>query len=181
VTTPLEETTTMEILPTPHTVAVSLYEQGHYEEAAETLLASLGSSTVLDPQMASLLARALANQGKLTDALAWCERWLAADKLDASGHYLRAMILQELGDTDEARRSLQRTIYLDQGFILGHFALGNLARDSGKSEEADKHFANALRLLSRCEPDDLLPESEGLTAARLTAIIHSIAALEATP
>jgi len=180
-TPPLEETTPTEIPLQPQAAAVSFYEQGRYAEAAEVLLASLDSSNAPDPEMASLLARALANQGKLADALAWCERWLAADKLDASGHYLRAMILQELRDPEQARRSLQRAIYLDQEFIVGHFALGNLARDSDKPEEADKHFANALQLLHRCEPGEILPESEGLTAGRLTEIIHSIATLEAAP
>ncbi|MEI9895030.1 MAG: CheR family methyltransferase [Chthoniobacter sp.] len=178
---PEEETAPAEIPPAPQAVAVSFYEQGRYAEAAETLLSALASSTAPDPEMASLLARALANQGRLGDALAWCERWLAADKLDASGHYLRAMVLQELGDPEQSRRSLQRATYLDQEFILAHFALGNLARENDKPEEAGKHFANALRLLQRCEPGDLLPESEGLTAARLTEIIHSIATLEATP
>ncbi|MDR3404918.1 MAG: CheR family methyltransferase [Chthoniobacter sp.] len=174
---PEEETAPAEIPPTAHTIASSLYEQGRYAEAAETLRASLTSSTAPASEAASLLARALANQGKLGDALAWCERWLVADKLDASGHYLRAMILQELGDSTQSRRSLQRAIYLNQEFILGHFALGNLARDSDMPEEADKHFTNALQLLHRCEPGDILPESEGLTAARLTEIIHSIATL----
>ena len=162
-------------------MATAFYEQGRYAEAAETLLASLSSSAVPDREMASLLARALANQGKLTEALAWCERWLAADKLDASGHYLRAMVLQELGDSEQARRSLQRAIYLNQDFVLGHFALGNLARESDRLEEANKHFTNALQLLRQCAPGDLLPESEGLTAARLTEIIHSIATFEAAP
>ena len=77
-----------------------------------------------NPAAYSLLAHALANQGELTDALAWCDRWVAADKLDASGHYLRAVVLQELGDNERARRSLQRAIYLQPGFVLAHFALG---------------------------------------------------------
>ena len=179
--TSLAEPAAAEESVTPQTVAAAFYEEGHYAEAAETLLAAFNSSAAPDSEMASLLARALANQGKLAEALAWCERWLAADKMDAAGHYLRAMILQELGDRDEGRRSLQRAIYLNADFVLAHFALGNLARDGDKAEEADKHFANALYLLRQCEPDDPLPESDGLTAARLTEIIHSISALEATP
>jgi chemotaxis protein methyltransferase CheR len=138
---------------------------------------------VLGPALesASSLARALANEGKLPEALAACERWLATDKLDPAGHYLRAMILQELGDAAEARRSLQRAIYLRQDFVLAHFALGNLAREASRFEEADKHFANALHGLSRCQPDDPVPESDGLTAARLTEMIHSITAFAANP
>ena len=47
-------------------------------------------------------------------------------------------------------------------------------------DEADKHFTNALHLLGGCQPNDLLPESDGLTAGRLTEIISAILALETT-
>ncbi len=167
--------------PAPFAVAELLYQQGRYAETADMLLASFAGHAAPDPQAFSLLARALANQGKLADALAWCDRWIANDKLDSSGHYLRAVVLQEVGDNEPARRSLQRAIYLDPDFVLAHFALGNLARKSGKVGEADKQFTNALHLLGRCQPNDLLPESDGLTAGRLTEIISSILALETAP
>ena len=126
----------------------------------------------------STLARALANQGKLAEALIWCDRWIAAEKLNAAGHYLRAVVLLEQGDPEQARRSLQRAIYLHPDFVLAHFALGNLARSGGRNGEADKHFANALHLLARLQPDTLLPESDGLTAARLTETIAALTSLE---
>jgi chemotaxis protein methyltransferase CheR len=128
-----------------------------------------------------LLTRALANQGQLASALTWCERWVAADKLDASGHYLRAVVLQELGDNEQVAPSLHRALYLQPDFVLAHFALANFARRRGKKDEADKHFANASHLLRDCQPGDLLPESDGLTAGRLTEIISSIVAMELTP
>jgi chemotaxis protein methyltransferase CheR len=152
--------------PLPYAVAASLYEQGRYAEAADTLLTSFGGHTP-EPEAFSLLTRALANQGRLADALTWCGRWIAADKLDAAAHYLRAVVLLEHGQDDEARRSLQRALYLDPKFALAHFALGNLARNRGKHDEASKHFANTLHLLRRLEPHDVLPESDGLTAGRL--------------
>ncbi|EDY15985.1 MCP methyltransferase, CheR-type with Tpr repeats [Chthoniobacter flavus Ellin428] len=160
--------------------AQALYEKGLYAEATEALLARMGSRDSAEPRDFSLLARAFANQGRLREALAWCERWLKDEKLDTSGHYLRAMILQELGEREEARRALQRTVYLDPGLVLGHFALGNLARENSSQAEADKHFTNALRLLQRCQPEEILPESEGLTAARLIEFIEAISSLEAT-
>jgi len=58
--------------------------------------------------------------------------------------------------------------------VLAHYALGNLARSLGKPEKADKHFANALRLLNRYQPNDPLPESDGLTAGRLIETITSV-------
>jgi chemotaxis protein methyltransferase CheR len=173
-TLPTEELLRAEILPTPREVATSLYEQGRYAEAANTLLASLPEQAP-DPQIFSLLTRALANQGKLTEALTWCDRWIAADRLDAVGHYVHAIVLLEHGDTEEARGSLQRAIYLRPDFVLAHFALGNLARRH--LGEANRHFRNALHLLARHQPDAVLPESDGLTAGRLTETIIALTSL----
>ncbi len=160
-------------------VAARLYEEGHFAEAADTLL--YAQPPPAGAVEFSLLTRALANQGQLSEARAWCDRWLAADKLDAAGHYLRAVILQELGEYDAARQALQRAVYLRPEQVLAHFALGNLARSTGSATEAERHFRNALRLLKSLPPDETLPESDGLTAGRLTEIITSLVALEATP
>jgi chemotaxis protein methyltransferase CheR len=172
---PPEAPPQVESRPAPLAVAASLYEQGRYEEAAGTLLASFEGHQP-ETQAFSLLARSLADQGKLPDALVWCDRWIAADKMDAAGHYLRAMVLLEHGHQDEARGSLQRALYLEPSFVLAHFALGSLARSRDKHDEADKHFANALHVLGRLQPHDLLPESDGLTAGRLTETITAMTA-----
>jgi chemotaxis protein methyltransferase CheR len=116
----------------------------------------------------------LANLGRLSDALNCCERWIAADKTSASAHYLRAVILQEQGSLQEARVSLRRALYLEPRFVLAHFALANVARALEKGEEVRKHLANALDLLRDQEPDDVVPESEGLTAGRLAETIASM-------
>lgn len=134
------------------------------------------ASVVADQQPRSPAheARALANRGSLTEALAWCDRWIAADALDGAARYLRAVILQELGERESARRALQQTIYLQSDFVLAHFALGTLARQEGRTEESNKHLGNALTLLRRCASDEILPESDGLTASRLREIIASL-------
>jgi chemotaxis protein methyltransferase CheR len=163
----------------PLAVAGLHYAQGRYAEAADTLVASRAGSPAGSAEF-SLLARALANEGRLNDALAWCDRWIAADKLNPAGHYLRAVVLLERGDREEARGSLQRAVYLHPDFVLAHFALGNLARSNGKPGEADKHFGNALLLLARHQADDPLPEADGLTVGRLTETITALTALEAT-
>lgn len=161
----------------PFSVAEVLYQDGCYAEAVEILLASF-SQDAPGTRMFSLLARALANQGKLVDALAWCDRWITADKLDPASHYLRAVVLLEGGDPELARSSLQRAIYLQPCFVLAHFALGNLARRWGKTREAGKHFANVKHLLQGYQPGDLLPESDGLTADHLAETLAAIADLE---
>jgi chemotaxis protein methyltransferase CheR len=151
-----------------------LYKEGHYAEVADNLLAVLSehhSKSSSNPAVLSLLTRALANLGRLTTALIWCDRWIEADKLNPAAHYLRAVILLEHGDPERARPSLQRTVYLHPGFVLAHFALGNIARGRKRMHEAGRYFSNALRLLRDYEPNDLLPETDCLTASRLTEII----------
>jgi chemotaxis protein methyltransferase CheR len=166
--------------PASFAVAESLYQEGRYAEAAEMLLTALADGALESPAF-SLLARALANLGRLAEALVWCDRWIAVDKRDAAAHYLRAIVLLEQGDAGEARSSLQRAIYLDPEFVLAHFALGNLARSRGKIDEAHKYFTHAQRLLRRHQPNDLLPESDGLTAGRLAETLASMTSAESAP
>jgi chemotaxis protein methyltransferase CheR len=157
----------------PSPVAQSPGHGSLHPERADTPPAGMVASAD-QPQTYARLARVLADQGRLQDALTWCDRWVAADKLNAAAHYLRAIILQELDDAGQARAALQRALYLDQEFVLAHFSLGNLARGRGRMEEAAKHYANARHLLRRYQPDDPLPESDGLTAGRLAEILISL-------
>ena len=133
------------------------------------------------PEDPARLARACANAGRLTEGLVWCDQAIAADKINPLGHYLRATILQEQGALEEAARSLRHALYLDPEFVLAHFALGSLARRLGQASEAEKHLANALRLLRDCRPSDPVPEAEGLTAGRLSEIIESMQGDGTTP
>ena len=119
-------------------------------------------------------ARTCANQGKLADAIEWCEQAIAADKLDPASHYLLATIRQEQGQGDAAAQALKRALYLDPEFVLAHFALGNLCLSRGRHRDAERHFGNALALLRAQPHDEILPESEGLTAGRLLEIIMSV-------
>ncbi len=126
----------------------------------------------------SLQARTLANDGRLAEALEVCDRWIATDKVDAAGHYLRALVLLERGDIDSAADALQRAVYFKPDFATAHFTLGNVAPGRGRAHESARHFRNALDLLAGQRPDAILPETEGLTAGGLGEIIRELTALE---
>jgi chemotaxis protein methyltransferase CheR len=126
------------------------------------------------------LARACANEGKLAEALEWCGKGLAANRLDPGLHYLSAMIQQERGELAAAAAALKRALYIDPDFVLAHFALANLARLGGKSEEARKGYGNALALLAKCDPEAVLPEADGIIVERLKEIIDRTRQLEVT-
>lgn len=123
------------------------------------------------PRAMALSVRSLADRGKLADALATCEKAIAADKLDPGLHFLCATILQEQNMDSEAIASLKRALYLDPDFVLAHFALGNMELRKGKARAAKKCFENVLELLNSCGQDEILPESEGLTVGRFREII----------
>ena len=118
-----------------------------------------------------LLARTLANQGRLSEAGAWCEKTIAADKLNPASHYLFAVVLQEQGQLTDAVASLKRALYLDPDFVLAWFALGNLFRRQGRLREAEKYFQHALALLGGYAPEQCLAEGEGMTVGRLREVM----------
>jgi len=156
--------------PSLYEEALALYQKGACREAAERVTALLSLHRNHTGAIA-LLCRIRANQGRLEEALQWAEQALRADKLNPGFHYLRAIILQEQGDSDEAAASLKRALYLDQDLVLAHFTLGNIALRQGKGRASRRHFTHALAILARYQPDDLLPESEGMPAGRLSEII----------
>ncbi len=120
------------------------------------------------------LARARANEGKLAEALEWCERAIAADTLNPARYYLHAGILQELGQGERAVEALKRALYLEPEFALAHFALANLRLSLGRRRDAVRHFENAAALLRVRPRDEPVPESEGLTAGSLSDIVESL-------
>jgi len=124
-------------------------------------------------------ARALANEGKLRDAADLCARAIATDKMNPAGHYLLSAIQSELGDRDDAVRSLTRALYADSGFVPAHFGLANIEMARGRADPAKRHLNNALLALRGHSDDEILPESEGLTAGRLKDVIQTL--LEAMP
>ncbi|HZW86531.1 MAG TPA: CheR family methyltransferase [Gallionella sp.] len=120
------------------------------------------------------MARSCADQGNLDEALEWCEKAIVTDKLNPAHHYLLATILQEQGQHEIAAQSLGRVLYLEPRFVLAHFSLGNLHQSQGHYREAQRHFENVLLLLRTHLPQEILPETDGLTAGRLAEIVASL-------
>lgn len=154
----------------PYEEAAVLYQNGLYPEAEERLR-KLMLNSGRNQESCVLFTKVLANQGKLDEAHGFCEEAVLADKCNSHLRYLLATILEEQKEGDGARASLKKALYLDRNFVLAHFALANLSLRSGKTADARKHFGNVAEILSGYKPDDIIPESDGITAGRLTEII----------
>jgi len=143
------------------------------EKDAAPSIAGPAKALSQTPEALAEQARRLANEGRLGEALTACDEAVRADKLATSLHYLRGLILDENGAQEEAEAALKRALFLDQDFVLAHFALGNLMRRQGRWRSAKRCFKNASLLLRGCDPDATLPESGGITARRLLAILDA--------
>lgn len=141
------------------------------ETAVEEIEKSKVDANASEKQI--LLIREYANQGKLFEALKSCEAAISAYKLDPRFHYLYATILQENNQMIEAVASHKRAIYLDQDFVLSYFSLGNIYKRMGNDKGAKKCFENSITILNNLKQDDIIFESEGLTAGRFKEIINA--------
>jgi chemotaxis protein methyltransferase CheR len=158
---------------TGYAEVLAKYEAGHYQQAVEL---ALGCHDAGEEQgeVWALGARALANLGQFDEAQRCCEKAIACDRLSAHNHYLLSIILEQQGDLTGAASSLKHALYIDHDYLLAYFALGNLSRQCGDLKEAQRNFANALRLLERRDPREVLQEAEGMTAGRLAEMIRAL-------
>ena len=149
------------------------FAQGEYYRAEELLTRLIGSSPGHAGAL-SLMGRVCANQGRLDDALRFLEEAITMDPINPGRHYLHSSILIEMRRRQEAMAALKKAVYIDADFALAWFAMGNLALGSGNRVEAKRNFNTALLLLRKHSCDVILPESEGMTAGRLIALIESM-------
>jgi chemotaxis protein methyltransferase CheR len=150
-----------------------LQQPGNGRENSEMIPLKLVRE-VPDSSALTQSCRLQADQGRLDEALNLADQALVGDRLSTGLHCLRATILQEQGRHDEAAAALRKALYLDRDLVLAHFTLANLALRAGNQEESRRHFANAQSLLDTYHPDDILPESEGMSAGGLGEIIRTI-------
>ncbi len=111
----------------------------------------------------------LANTGDLPAALACCERLIAEERLNASYHFFRGLILAQLGDAPGASKALSRCLYLQRDLALAHYYLGVVQVSLGES--GDRHFRNSRNLLAGRDADEPVPLGDELTTGELRALV----------
>jgi chemotaxis protein methyltransferase CheR len=152
-----------------------LYAAADYDGAIE-MLTMIAALPTADAPVYQLLARAYADKGMLAEAESWSLRAITADTLNAASRYLLALIRIEQRRPDEAMSDLRKAIYLEPDFAVAHFAMANLCRCKRKHAESARHLRNALLILQGHPANELLPESEGMTAGRLIDMITTAGA-----
>lgn len=125
-----------------------------------------------DPEHHERRARALADRGQLDEALACCDAWIAASRLDASAHALRAAILMERGGWQEAQAALRRCLFLAPDDAMARFALARVEDKLGHHEAARQQYRNVLAQAASAAPDTVL--ATGISAAQLVRMAQGM-------
>lgn len=122
----------------------------------------------------SVIAQSFAGRGRLEEALEWASAAVEDDPMNPELRYYVALVLQELGRSDEAAANMERALYLDQSLAMAHFSLGLMARSRGDAANAQRHFGRLLNVLGNLDEDAVVPLSEGISAARLRELVESL-------
>ncbi len=124
-----------------------------------------------------LMCRAAVRRGNLEEAAKWCERAVEREPLNPAAYFLMGTIAHKRDDPDQAIAAMKRVLFLEPHFVMAQFSLGNLMLQDGRPEQANKHFRGVLRSLDDTDTRDgraILPESEGITAATMRAIVGAV-------
>lgn len=127
-----------------------------------------------DPHALLDEARALADAGRLDEALARCRSALARDRRISSGYTLLATIAEARGDLEGACHALGRAAYLEPRDPLTQFRLGLLEWRRGRTVKARARLRAAMTLLDGLPDERLLDGHEGLTVARVRSVATTL-------
>jgi chemotaxis protein methyltransferase CheR len=117
-------------------------------------------------------AQAAADSGDWDAALELLDKAEAENKLEPALHYLRGLVLLELGQVKESQASLRQSIYCDADFILSHCLLGDAYKRDGDLKKAQQHWQTAKNLLLKLPPKRELPYSHELKAEDLLDLLR---------
>ncbi|HZW30316.1 MAG TPA: CheR family methyltransferase [Isosphaeraceae bacterium] len=133
-----------------------------WPRASGTLPSPLGA----DWSETALRIRALANED-VAEAERACAAATEQHPLASELHYLRAVLLVDLGRDEEAIQAARRAIYLDRSLAIVHFTLGSLLERRGDRAGAWRAYRNVRDLCRAGSAEEIVRLTDGVPAGRL--------------
>ena len=109
----------------------------------------------------------LADQGRLDEAFSLCQQVLYEDDLSPRGYLLRGLIRDQQGLSQAAAEDFQKTILLDIKSIMAHYHLAHVYRRLGRRVEALRSLQTVVRLLTKIEGNQTIPDARDWTVSGL--------------
>jgi TolA-binding protein len=98
----------------------------------------------------------------------------SAPATPADGSYhAKALMAMESGDYREALQNLKRVLYMQPDSIIAHYLMGVALFSQDRRHAADKQFEMTHKLLASLKDEDIVAESDGLSAAFLRASVQA--------
>ncbi len=173
----IEDVMTLKKKRTARSEAIQSVEDISAETSPRVSQTRIPIQTDDDPNNFLLMCRSAAKRGNLEEAAGWCERAIEREPLNASAYYLMGTIAQQRDNPEQAIIAMKRVLFLEPEFVMAHFTLANLMLQDNRPEQAHKHFRCVLRALDTLSGMDgraILPESEGITADTMRAIVGAV-------
>ena len=127
-------------------LANALYQKGKGDEAIKNLRKAIE----LDPRYAPAYPNlatyiyALHHDGK--EATKYLRKAIELNPKDVTAYHHLGIILNILGNRDEAIENLRQAIELDPGYAIAYYHLGSIYKDMSKYDKAIKKFDKAIEL-----------------------------------
>ena len=121
-----------------------------------------------------LLARSYANLGNYERAMHFCDQTIRSNVFSIKPYFLKAHIVEEQGDNEEAKNLLKKVIYLDPSFIPAYLELGSIYEGECDHGKAGRLRTTALELLQALPPDAHVEPYDELTVAELILYIQKM-------
>ncbi len=156
--------------------ACALRAKGDNVGALSLLKKSLDDNLARDTkaEVLSVIAGIKADSGLLDEAVYWCEKSIAEDRVASEPHFLLGQIRMNQGDFESALSELRKAVYLDSSFVMAHFALGNIYLSKQDKGSALRHFRIALQELKKIDKDSQVPHSDGTAAGLCIEMIELV-------
>jgi chemotaxis protein methyltransferase CheR len=117
--------------------------------------------------------RAFRSEGDAQAAKRESDEAIAKFPTACSLHFLRAMLLLDLGELEEAARASRRAIYLDRNLAMGHLALGTILERMGEADQASRAYRSAWSLLAARPSHEVVAFSENSEAGFLAEVARA--------
>ncbi|MEM7247087.1 MAG: CheR family methyltransferase [Acidobacteriota bacterium] len=134
---------------------------------AVTVLEQRGS----DPDACLFMGELAADRGHSREASIWLQRAVDLRPLDLAAHYVLSLLAVEQRELPVALERLERALYIDGDFVMGHYLAARLHRELGQPAERQRSLRTLRRLLSVMEVQAEVPFSDGLTVADFQKLV----------
>ncbi len=150
-----------------------LYQKGEYQKCINAIL-NHAEQGKINNETFNLLVKSIANTTNFIEGEKILKKVISNITPNAEMYYLYANFLLEQNEAEQAEAVLKQAIYLDHKHILSHFMLGDLALKNNKKQISKKHYETVIGLLEDYNDNEIVTDSEGLTAGSLRALATNL-------